>query len=213
MSRFKHIIDKQPSQEQPLPDDWPTVFPKPIVGLDRDGVINVEKWKYISDPEEFEPIAGSLSAILKLRLKGYKVVILTNQGGIIKGELTHEQVENVHNRMFEIFGRAEIYSIDGLYYAESSLKDDIFAKPNIGMFHRAEKELFQGKHRFKQGGFFVGDKMSDLKAAERIGATPVLVRTGYGLKTEEQLQKFSKQKLKKKTKIFDNLFDFVESLN
>ena len=55
--------------------------------------------------------------------------------------------------------------------------------------------------------------MSDLKAAERIGATPILVRTGYGLKTEEQLQKFSKQKLKKKTKIFDNLFDFVESLN
>jgi D-glycero-D-manno-heptose 1,7-bisphosphate phosphatase len=114
--------------------------------------------------------------------------------------------------MFEIFGNAGIYSVDGLFYSESSLKTDYYAKPNIGMFHRTEKEIFNGKIRFKDKGFYVGDKMSDLKAAERIGATPILVRTGYGLKTEEDLNKFSKEKLRKKTKVFDSLLQFAERL-
>ena len=114
--------------------------------------------------------------------------------------------------MFEIFGRAGIYTVDGLFYSESSLKEDYYAKPNLGMFHRAEKEIFEGKARFKQGGFYVGDKISDLKAAERIGATPILVRTGHGMTSEEELSKFSKEKLRKKTKVFDNLLSFVERL-
>lgn len=214
MSRFKHIIEQEPSQQpqQDLPADWPTVFPKSIVGLDRDGVINVDKGHYITDPADFEVYPESLAAIHKLRMKGYKVVILTNQGGITKGLQTHEQVGAVHQRMFEIFGQAGIYTIDGLFYSESSLKEDYYAKPNLGMFHRTEKEIFGNKARFKQGGYYVGDKMSDLKAAARIGATPILVRTGHGVETERELKKFSREKLRKKTKVFDNLFQFVERL-
>jgi len=214
MSRFKHIIDQEPSQQpqQELPSDWPTVFPKPIVGLDRDGVINLDKGHYITDPTDFEPYPESLAAIRMLRMKGYKVVILTNQGGITKGLQTKEQVDAVHQRMFEIFGTAGIFTIDGLFYSESSLKEDYYSKPNLGMFHRTEKEIFGGKVRFKDKGFYVGDKMTDLKAAERIGATPILVRTGHGVATEKDLQKFSKEKLRKKTKVFENLLQFAQRL-
>ena len=214
MSRFKHIITQEPSQQpqQELPPDWPTVFPKSIVGLDRDGVINVDKGHYITDPEDFEVYTESLAAIHEVRMRGYKVVILTNQGGIFRGLQTQEQVEAVHQRMFEIFGRAGIYTIDGIFYSETSLKEDYYAKPNIGMFQRVEKEIFGGKIRFKDKGFYVGDKMSDLKAAERIGATPILVRTGHGVDTEGELKKFSKEKLRKKTKVFDNLLQFVDRL-
>jgi D-glycero-D-manno-heptose 1,7-bisphosphate phosphatase len=213
MSRFKHILEQDPQQvqQQNIPNDWPKVFPKSIVGLDRDGVINVNKG-YISDPDDWEAIPGSLEAIRMIRLKGYKVVILTNQGGIIKKEQTHDQVEAVHQRMMQVFGNAGIYSIDGLFYSESSLKEDYYAKPNLGMFHRAEKEIFNSKARFKQNGFYVGDKMTDLKAAERIGARPILVRTGHGLKTEEDLKKFSREKLRKKTKVFDDLLQFAQRL-
>jgi len=214
MSRFKHIIEQDPQQvqQQNLPPDWPTVFPKSIVGLDRDGVINIDKGHYLTDPDDWEPIPGSLEAIRLIRLKGYKVVILTNQGGITKKEQTHAQVEAIHQRMMEVFGNAGIYSIDGLFYAESSLKEDYYAKPNLGMFHRTEKELFNNKIRFKDKGFYVGDKMTDLKAAQRIGATPILVRTGHGVATEKDLQKFSKEKLRKKTKVFENLLQFAQKL-
>jgi len=213
MSRFKHILEQDPKQiqQQNVPDDWPKLFSKSIVGLDRDGVINVDKG-YLTNPDDWEPIPGSLEAIRMIRLKGYKLVILTNQGGIIKKEQTHDQVEAIHQRMMDIFGNAGIYSIDGLFYSESSLKCDCFAKPNIGMFHKAEKELFNNKHRFKNKGFYVGDKITDLKAAERIGATPILVRTGHGAATEKDLQKFSKEKLRKKTKVFENLLQFAQKL-
>jgi len=213
MSRFKHILEKDPQeiQQQNLPDNWPKIFPKPIVGLDRDGVINIDKG-YLTDPDDWEPIPGSIEAIRLIRVKGYKLVILTNQGGITKKEQTHAQVDSIHQRMMQVFGNAGIYSIDGIFYSESSLKNDYYAKPNLGMFHRAEKELFNNKHRFKQNGFYVGDKITDLKAAERIGATPILVRTGHGVATEKDLQKFSKEKLRKKTKVFENLLQFAQKL-
>ena len=213
MSRFKHILEQDPQQiqQQNVPADWPKLFPKSIVGLDRDGVINIDKG-YLTSPDDWEPIPGSLEAIRMIRLKGYKLVILTNQGGIMKKEQTHDQVEAIHQRMMEVFGNAGIYSIDGLFYSESSLKEDYYAKPNLGMFHRAEKEIFNSKARFKQNGFYVGDKMTDLKAAERIGARPILVRTGHGLKTEEDLKKFSREKLRKKTKVFDDLLQFAQRL-
>jgi histidinol phosphatase-like enzyme len=54
--------------------------------------------------------------------------------------------------------------------------------------------------------------MSDLKAAHKIGATPVLVKTGHGEDTQEALKKFSAEKIRKKTKVFNSLIDFAEAL-
>jgi histidinol phosphatase-like enzyme len=55
--------------------------------------------------------------------------------------------------------------------------------------------------------------MKDLKAAVNIGATPVLVRTGQGAKTEQDLNRYAYRDIKPKVIIFDNLAAFVESLN
>ena len=192
--------------------NWPKVFPKSIIGLEYDGVINVDIGKPITNPDEWTPIPGSLEAIRMMRLKGYKVVILSDQGGIVRGEQTHAQVEAMHQKAMNVFGQNGIFSIDGWYYAESDMKEDIFAKPRIGMFDRAEKEFFGNKTRFKNGGYYVGHKMKDLKAGMKAGATPVLVRTGQGEQTEELLKKFSAEKVRKKTKTFNNLLQFAQSL-
>jgi len=74
MSRFKHIIDQEPSQQsqQDLPPDWPKVFPKPIVGLDRDGVINVNRDHYITDPVTLRCILSPYQLFLSYVLKGTK---------------------------------------------------------------------------------------------------------------------------------------------
>ena len=232
MSRFKHIINTPtttnynnpsyqstpqstpyaaPQQNNPQAM-WPSVFPKGIIGLEYDGVINIDNGKPITSTDQWVPIAGSLEAIRMMRLKGYKVVILSDQGSVVRGENTHQNVEAMHNYAMQKFGEAGIFSIDGFLYAESDMKEDIFAKPNIGMFERAEKEFFGLQTRFKNGGFYVGHRMKDLKAGFRAGATPVLVRTGQGEQTEEALQKFSAEKVRKKTKVFDNLLQFAQAL-
>lgn len=178
------------------------------IGLDRDGTINSDLGTYVTHPNQFIPIPGSLEAVALIRRKGYNVVILTNQAGISKGLMTQEDVDKVHEYMLELLGKAGCTSIDGIYYSTTNLKEDIYAKPNTGMFKRAEKEQ---KIKFK-GGAYVGDKISDLKAANNIKAIPILVKTGHGIDTLEKLNTFANRELKKKTKIFENLWEFADSL-
>ena len=182
------------------------IAPKCVVGLDRDGVINVDRGTYTWKGTDFDPIPGSLEAITKIRKLGHKVVIITNQGGIEKGLFSIEDVDILHQYMLRLLGEAGCPSIDAIYYSASSRKDDPFAKPNTGMFKRCEKEH---KHIKFNRGYYVGDKLSDLKAAHKMGAKPVLVRTGYGLETEVELNKFAYREIKKRTKIFDTLLDFA----
>lgn len=183
---------------------------KCVIGLDRDGVINRDLGTYCYKVEDFDPIPGSLDAIATMRRKGYKIVVITDQGGIEKGLFTQEDVDTVHLHMLDLLGKAGCTSIDGIYYSASSRKEDMYAKPNTGMFKRCEKEIKDIK--FKQG-YYVGDKIKDLKAAVNIGAKPVLVRTGYGLETEADLKKWTYRELKRRTLIFDTLEDFVNSLS
>ena len=141
-------------------------------------------------------------------MKGHRLMILTNQAGITKGLQTTQQVDAVHNHLLNIFGNAGILSIDGILYSTSNLKDDIYAKPNVGMFNKARDE---NKINWKQG-WYVGDKISDLKAADKAGARPVLVLTGYGKETLEKLNSFANRELKKKTLVFNNLLEFADTL-
>ena len=111
--------------------------------------------------------------------------------------------------MFQLLGEAGCTSIDALYYSASSAKNDMYAKPNTGMFKRCEKE--NPEIKFSRG-YYVGDKMSDLKAAHKMRAKPILVRTGYGLETEKELKKFTYRDIRKKTVVFDDLSSFVDWL-
>lgn len=182
---------------------------KCVVGLDRDGVINRDRGTYTWKIEDFEPIEGSLEAIADLRRKGHKIVVITDQGGIEKGIYTQQDVDTLHEHMLKLLGDAGCFSIDAIYYSASSRKEDPFAKPNTGMFKRCEKEFPDIK--FNQG-FYVGDKIKDLKAAVKMGAKPILVRTGYGTETEKELNKFTYRDLKRRTQVFDTLADFVKTL-
>lgn len=184
-------------------------YNQPVIGIDRDGVLNVDLGTYVTNPMMFQPIPGSLEAVALLRSKGHRIAVITNQGGIEKGLMTPGDVDQVHNKMLDLLGQAGCPSIDAIYYSASSRKNDVYAKPNIGMFKRCEKE--HPYIKFSKG-FFVGDKMSDLKAAHKIGARPILVRTGYGLETEKQLNKHVYKQIKKQTLIFDNLWEFAQAL-
>lgn len=199
MSRFQKASTQQLNR-----------YNKYVVGLDRDGVINKDIGTYVTSVTDFIPIEKSLEAVALIRSKGHPIVIITNQGGIQKGIVTETQLNDIHKHMFDLLGKAGCPSIDGLYYSSSSLKQDFYAKPNIGMFERAQDEIPNIKF---SKGIYIGDKLSDLKAADKIGAKPILVRTGHGLETEKLLNtRFTYNKLKKKTRIFDSLWDVAQAL-
>lgn len=190
------------------PSVQPTIVKpyKCVIGIDRDGVINEDLGTYVTRPEDFRPIPGSLEAIADLRSKGYHIVIITNQGGIEKGIMTQDDVNRVHNHMLDLLGQVGCASIDGIYYSASSNKKDPFAKPNVGMFKEAQK---QNKNIQFSKGFYIGDKITDLKAATKIGAKPILVQTGYGAETLTKLNSFANRPIKAKTRVVSNLAEFA----
>ena len=187
--------------------DWPTSFPKPMIGIDRDGVI-VEWKNVIKRFEDVKYINGSLEAIRKLRMKGHKMMMLSDQPNIAKGLLNNNDVENVMNYMMQNFGQNGIFSIDGFLYNQSDDSRDHYAKPNVGMLARSKNEMGMDW----TGGYFVGDTIEDVKMAIKFGVTPVLVRTGKGKQTEKDHFKGMNNKYEG-VKVFDNLLSFVDSLD
>lgn len=186
--------------------NWPSDFPKAVIGIDRDGVIN--EWKnVIKSPDDLVPIESSLQAIKELRLKGYKVVIIFDQPNIYRNKLTPSDVEKVNNYLMQLLGNSGCFSITGLYYNTSDMATDEYAKPNTGMMRRAEKELGVNFNT----GYYVGDTIEDIRMALKIGAIPVLVLTGKGKETQEKLQKIHLSG-KNKVKIFKTLADFALSM-
>jgi len=193
-------------QGSPPPADWPTTFNGPVIGIDRDGVIN--EWKnVIKRYEDIKFINGSLEAIKQLRLKGHRVVMFSDQPNIMKGLLTDQEMQNLQQFYMQSFGSAGILSIDGFYYNQSDDIRDPYAKPNIGMMKRASQEM---SVNFKEG-YYVGDTIEDIKMAQKAGAKPILVRTGKGAKTEKEHLKGIDNKYDD-VQVFDNLLDFVNSL-
>tara|TARA_B100001250_G_scaffold364672_1_gene344905 strand:- start:2710 stop:3432 length:723 start_codon:yes stop_codon:yes gene_type:complete len=195
------------SQSEYNPQDWPTSFPKPMIGMDRDGVI-IEWKNIIKNNKDIKYINGSLEAIRKLRLKGHKAFLFADQPNIYRGLMNDQDVQNVMNSMMQSFSQHGIFSIDGFLYNQSDDSRDMFAKPNIGMLNRSKNEMGVDW----TDGYYVGDTIEDVKMAIKFGVTPVLVRTGKGKKTEKDYFKGISKKYEG-VKIFDNLLSFVDSLD
>lgn len=199
---------KNQSQQIGTPQNWPTQFLKETIGIDKNGVIVYENG-LPNTPYDFNIVDGSLEAIRTMRLKGYKVFIFSNESLIGQGKITQDFVEASNKRLMEIFGQNGIFSIDGLFYSTTNAKTDLFSLPNVGMLKRAEDEL---NAKFK-GGYFVGNNIRDLKAAENIGAKPIFIKNGEWQETEKKLATFANRELKKKTVSYDSLLDFANSLS
>ena len=210
MGRYStELVGPPPGQTSNVPMvGWPGTFNKPIVALDLNGLI-IEDVPLLN-AQSIKIIPGVLEAIRIIRLKGHKLFILSDQPDILKGKTTQQNIDVCFQEMMKIFGQAGIFSIDGFYFNTSDLKEDEYAKPNLGMVKRAESEAAKGS-KFKDG-WYVGDSLIDLKYADKMGAKPILIKSGNYQQTLEQLEKFTYRELKGKTKIYNTLLEFANSL-
>ncbi|MFN3149625.1 D-glycero-beta-D-manno-heptose 1,7-bisphosphate 7-phosphatase [Bremerella sp.] len=167
---------------------------RPAVFLDRDGTIN-EEVKYLGSPHQLRLVPGAAEAIARLNQVGIPIIVVTNQSGIARGYYTEDDVQDVHNYMDKLLADHGA-SISAYYYCphhpDAIVKkyavDCECRKPRIGMLSAAAAQ----ENVSLSQAYVVGDKRSDLRAAVNAGARGILVRTGYGAKTEEELVRESK---------------------
>jgi D-glycero-D-manno-heptose 1,7-bisphosphate phosphatase len=146
-----------------------------FVLLDRDGTLIVEK-HYLADPDGVELLPHTLAGLDHLRRLDLGLLVLTNQSGLGRGYFGPADLEAVHRRLNELLAEGGI-RLDGIH-ACGDLPDSgsIRRKPEPGMVWEAMRE-----HGFDPAAAFViGDQVCDVQLARRVGATAVLVRTGYG---------------------------------
>ena len=148
--------------------------------LDRDGVINKDSDQYIKSPEEWHPLPGSLEAIALLTQAGYRIVVATNQSGIGRGLFDMATLNAIHNKMHKAVNQAG-GRIEAVFFCpDTDASKSPCRKPNPGMFH-AIAERFNTPLTNVPA---VGDALHDLQAAAAVGASPLLVLTGKGKKTQ-----------------------------
>ena len=151
-----------------------------LIILDRDGVINQDSDAYIKSQDEWIPIPGSLEAIAKLNRAGYTVAVATNQSGLARGYFDLKALSAMHRKM-EVLLSEHGAQVDAVFYCPHGPKDGCQCrKPEPGMLH----EIGERFHANLKKVYFIGDTISDMKAATSAGVKPVLVRTGKGEKTE-----------------------------
>ena len=149
--------------------------------LDRDGTIN----KYVGflrNINEFELIDGVSEAIKKLNESGYLTIIVTNQPVIARGEVSFDELDEIHNKMETLLGKDGAY-IDGLYYCphhphkgyegerpELKVECDC-RKPKPGMLLKAAKDF----NIDLDESWMVGDGENDVLAGKNAGCKTVLI--------------------------------------
>lgn len=181
---------------------------KKLIILDRDGVINYDSDDYIKSPAEWIPIEGSLEAIARLNKAGYWVAIATNQSGIARGFYSENTLQKMHDKMHDLL--AEIgASVDKIVYCPHGPDEGCNCrKPQPGMLLEIVDKYQADVSKIT----FVGDTLSDAKAAKNAGVSFALVKTGKGKKTLKQLKEMAEiadTMLFSEEQIHDSLADFV----
>lgn len=116
---------------------------KKYIFLDRDGTLNVRPPKacYIKDPKDFSWLPGAREAIRLLKQSGYTVVLITNQPGIARKELSEDSLAAIHQKMQDDLAKVGGH-IDHIYYCPHNWDEGCLCrKPMPGMLFQAQKDL------------------------------------------------------------------------
>jgi D,D-heptose 1,7-bisphosphate phosphatase len=157
---------------------------RPAVFLDRDVVLNIDHG-YVHRPDQVNWIAGAQEAVRRLNDLGYRVVVVTNQAGVGHGYYKEDDIVALHWWMQDQLASKGAF-IDAFYYCmhhpDASIEKyrgyHVNRKPGSGMILQAFSELTIRKDQ----SFLIGDKESDIVAAENAGI-PGYLFTGGNLVT------------------------------
>lgn len=154
--------------------------------LDRDGTIN-RYVGFLRDIDEFELLPGVSEAIRAINGSGYLAILVTNQPVIARGEVTCEELDEIHKKMETLLGKDGAY-LDAIYYCphhphsgyEGEIKelkiDCDCRKPKPGMLLQAAQDF----NIDLEQSWMVGDGENDVFAGKNAGCHTALIADDTG---------------------------------
>lgn len=149
--------------------------------LDRDGTLN-KYVGFLTDINELELTEGAAEAVRRINASGYLAIVITNQPVIARGEVSKEELSEIHNKLETLLGQDGAY-IDAIYYCPHH-PDKGFAgerpqykiecdcrKPRPGMLLQAADDY----NIDLTASWMVGDSDSDIKAGTAAGCKTLLL--------------------------------------
>jgi D-glycero-D-manno-heptose 1,7-bisphosphate phosphatase len=177
--------------------------------IDRDGTIS-EEVGYVNHISRFKLMERTAAAVSLINSSDFLAVVVTNQAGVARGYFKEGLIIRVHEKMESLL-REKNAHLDGIYYCphhpdvgEEPYRNNCNCrKPKTGMLEAAGKDLDVDISK----SFMVGDKISDVEFAHKVGAKGVLVLTGYGRGEYESLDDPPKTK---PDYVAEDLYDAVK---
>ena len=152
--------------------------------LDRDGVINRERGDYTWLLEDFIINDGVMEALLAFQERGYRLFVVSNQGGIAKGLYKKEQTEYLHLHLRRVLENNGVL-LEEIYYCphHPSVTNCLCRKPGSQMIEKALA-------RFKLDAskcVFIGDAQRDADAAQAAGVRGIIIPANSDLRATLKL--------------------------
>ncbi len=155
--------------------------------LDRDGTIN-KYVGFLQKIEDFELLDGVAEAIRLLNEEGYLVIVATNQPVIARGEVSEEELRQIHNKLETLLGMQGAY-VDRIYYCPHH-PDRGFEgeRPEYKMVCNCRKPkpgmLLQAAEDYNidlMNSWMAGDTENDIRTGQAAGCRTALIGEGnYG---------------------------------
>ena len=151
--------------------------------MDRDGTLN-EYVGFLRNIDDFKLLPGVCEAIRKINASGYLAILATNQPMIARGEVTFDELREIHNKMETLLGEQGAY-LDAVYFCphhpdkgyEGEVPELKIAcecrKPKPGMLLQAAKKF----NIDLSSSWMVGDFETDIMAGKAAGCKTVLIGT------------------------------------
>jgi histidinol-phosphate phosphatase family protein len=152
------------------------------VFLDRDGTI-IEDQDYPGDPDGVRLLPGAALAVAKLNTAGLPVIVITNQSGIARGLISHDQYMAVQGRMEDLLlaAGARLTATYHCPHGPDTAPPCDCRKPRPGLYRQAADE-----HEIELSrSFYVGDRVRDVVAGIAAGGTGYLIRPGADAASSE----------------------------
>lgn len=155
--------------------------------LDRDGTLN-KYVGFLTDIDELQLIDGVTDAIKKINDSQYLAIVITNQPVVARGEVSFDELDEIHNKLETLLGKDGAY-LDAIYYCphhphsgyEGEVKELKFdcecRKPKPGLILQAAKDF----NIDLSNSFMIGDSESDVLCGNNAGCKSFLINNNNSL--------------------------------